>query len=82
MPFIPGTRAEPEGWKVRIPPNVFQIYKKFGYSVDVRHRPGQTFIFLDWTLNPPQYEEFLEQVGLFPEEEREKLKNPEVEEQV
>ncbi len=82
MPFIPGSISEPEGWKVRIPPNVFQIYKRYGYCVDVRHRPGQTYIFLDWTLHPPQYEEFLQQSELFPVEEREKLKNPEVQEQV
>jgi hypothetical protein len=81
-PQIPGVLPAPSGWKLRVPPNVFQIYKKFGYTVDVRHIPGQQIIFLDWTLQPPQWEEFIQQQGLFSEEDKNKLNNQEVEQQV
>jgi hypothetical protein len=79
---VPGVSSAPSGWKVRIPPFVFQIFKNYGYAVAVRHKPGQQYILLDWKLQPPTWEEIIEQENFFPESERQKLNNDEVKQQV
>jgi hypothetical protein len=79
---IPGIAQAPSGWRLRIPPFVFQIYKNFGYAVKARHMPGQQFILLDWTLEPPTWEELIQQENLLPESEKRQLTNEEVKQQV
>jgi hypothetical protein len=55
---IAGVTTNPTGWILRVPPRIFQFYKKTGYIVVARHELGEQFILLDWCLNSPSWNQF------------------------
>lgn len=63
---LPGISVSPEGWKLKIPPNIYQVYKVTGYQVQAQHTPGDQFITLIWTLIPPSWEEMQKYRTIFP----------------
>jgi hypothetical protein len=78
--FIPGAVKHPQGWKLRAPPIVFQIYSSKGYKVTAQHIPGEEWITLNWRINPPSWEEFIKVASHFAE--KVDFENDEVRQQV
>lgn len=79
---VSGTNKQPEGWKVRVPPKVFQFFSNKGYRVTATHVPGNDFITLNWIIKPPTWEEFLAISNHFYKKEDVIFDNDEVKQQV
>ena len=57
---LPGFDTQPKGWKLRVPPDVYQFYRTNGYHVQATHIPGDRYISLHWKQSPPTWTEFRE----------------------
>lgn len=53
-----GFSKEPQGWKLRVPPTVFQFFRTDGYVVTAEHFPGHDYLCLNWRQEPPSWELF------------------------
>jgi hypothetical protein len=74
-----GFGKEPQGWKLRVPPNVYQFYRTDGYYVAASHIPGDNWILLDWRQSPPSFDMFMRYAEHFPEGD---WRNDEVKQQI
>ena len=82
MNHVTGASKQPAGWKVRVPPKVFQFFSSTGYQVSATHVPGHDFIALNWSINPPSWPEFLRMANHFGNAEGVVFDNDEVKQQV